>query len=152
MKSGDVDFLSRWGTPCNASPKSPQVFIYSGSIWLLIRAISRKPTHVQYVLACHVSNEEDQSRLLQVSRSIPPSKRSFAPSVAHMVILGLSSLPVRVDAGRQSWWPWLVSQAGTLRHHVARAAATGPGSLCQLVPDLSDSQAHCHVCHGGHQR
>lgn len=29
MKSGDVDFLSRWGTPCNTSPKCPQVFIYS---------------------------------------------------------------------------------------------------------------------------
>lgn len=35
---------------------------------------------------------------------------------------------------------------------IARAAATGPGSLCQLVPDLSDSAAHPHLCHEGHQQ
>lgn len=81
-----------------------------------------------------------------------PVDEAFAPSVVHMGILGLSSLPARADPGRQSRWPWPVSQARTLWHCVARAAATGPGSLYQLVPDLSDSQAHSHVCHGGRQR
>ncbi|TNN50689.1 hypothetical protein EYF80_039139 [Liparis tanakae] len=37
----------------------------------------------------------------------------------------------------------------TLWHREARAAATGLGSLCQLVPELSDSAARSHVRHGG---
>lgn len=81
-----------------------------------------------------------------------PVDEAFAPSVVHMGILGQSSLPARADPGRQSRWPWPVSQAHTLWHCVARASATGPGSLCQLVPDLSDSKARSHVCRGGHQR
>ena len=81
-----------------------------------------------------------------------PVGEASAPSLVHMGVLGLSFLPASADPGRQSRWPWPVSQVHTLWRCIARAAATGPGSLCQLVPDLSDSQAHSHVCHGGHQR
>lgn len=81
-----------------------------------------------------------------------PVDEAFALSVVHKGILGLSSLPDRDDPGRQSRWPWPTSQARTLWHRIARAAATGPGSLRQLVPDLSVSQARSHFCHGGRQR
>lgn len=81
-----------------------------------------------------------------------PLAETPEPLLVHMVILRPSSLLDRADLCRQSWWPWLVFQACTLWHCRARAAATGPGSLCQLVPDLSVSQSHSQVCHGGCQR
>lgn len=118
----------------------------------LIGDISRKPTYVLLTsMSASPLNRITHSYCRFQGQSHPVDK-AFAPSVVHMGILRLSFLPVRDDAGRQSWWPWPVSQACTLWHCVARAAATGPGSLCQLVPDLSDSQTHSHVCCGGRQR
>lgn len=104
-------------------------------------------------LACHTSPLNSISHSFwRFQGQSHPVDEAISPSVVHMRFLGLSFIPARVDPGRQSRWPWPVSQACTLLHYVARAAATGPGSLCQLVPDLFDSQTHPHVCHGGHQR
>lgn len=119
---------------------------------LLIWGIFRKP-------ACVFLTSMSSSPLNKISHGYcrfqgqcHPLDEAFAPSVVHMGILGLSFLPERADPARQSRWPWLVSRARTLWHCGAGAAATGPGSLCQLVPDLTVSQARSHVCHGGRQR
>lgn len=100
----------------------------------------------------HVSTKSISHSYCRFQGQSQPVDEATALPVDHMRILGLSILPAQADPGRQSRWPWPVSQAHTLWHCIARAAATGPGSLCQLVPDLSDSQTHPHVCHGGHQR
>lgn len=102
-------------------------------------------------LACHSLTKQDLSWLLWDSRSAPPSGQClYALNCPHGQ--GAVRSPARADWGRQLLWPWPVSWAHMLWHCIARAGATGPGSLCQLVPDLSVSQAHSHVCRGGRQR
>lgn len=102
--------------------------------------ISRKLACICY-LACHLfapnSISHSYCRFQGQSR---PVDEAIVHSFVHMRLPGLSILPEQADPGRQSRWLWPVSQALTLWDCVARAAATGPGSLCQLVPDLRDSQ------------
>lgn len=114
---------------------------------------SRKPAYICY-LTCRSFplNSISHSHCRFQGQSLPVDG-------GHCALICPREAPGAVHSPRAVWSRQTVTVAlaclpgpHTLWDCRAGAAATGPGSLCQLVPDLCDSPPPLNVCCEGRQR